>query len=165
MYRGLFLYVAPRSLVRSDIAWGKDATPCGIGRNGSVHDHMIFHRDKSTTVVMQGITPCLLADAILWRGTNIICRNKLGSSDTDTELEDDVHPVNRMHSSLVSSAAGILPPPQRCHQSDRRLQEPVVRHVDKKTHVGGMLDFDTKNKYLRAGLAKPSNRLHITQHT
>jgi hypothetical protein len=151
MYRGLFLYVAPRSLVRSDIAWGKDATPCGIGRNGSVHDHMIFHRDTSTTVVMQGVTPCLLADAILWRGTNIICRNKLRSSDTDTELEDDVHPVNRMHSSLVSSALGILPPPQRCHQSDRRLQEPVVRHVDKKTLPLVFLDKPTHTPILEGG--------------
>lgn len=132
MYGEPFLYGVPRSLERGDIAWGKDATPCSIGRNGSVHDYMIFHRDTSPTVVMQGVTPCLLADAISWRGTNIICRNKLRSSDTDAELEDDGHPVIRMHSSLVSSAVGILPPRQRCHQSDRRLQELVVRHVTKK---------------------------------
>ena len=32
-----------------------------------------------------------------------------------------------------------------------------------REYVGGILDYDTKNKYLRVGLETPSNRLYLTQ--
>ena len=81
---------------------------------------MIFHQFQSTTVIDAGCHPLFVGICHLWRGTNIICRNKLRPSDTGAEFGDDVHQVNlialllsffRRGDSSPSSAVSSIRPP------------------------------------------------------